>query len=139
MIETIRNVMTPNPVTVPSTVSIADAARAMREADVGTVIVLDGDQICGIVTDRDLVVRGLALGGDPAAPTLGKICSRKLTTVAPSDGVGEAVRLMQEKAIRRLPVVENGQVVGIVSIGDLARKLDRKSALGEISAAPPNR
>jgi CBS domain-containing protein len=106
---------------------------------VGTVIVLESDRICGIVTDRDLVVRGLAQGGDPAATTLGQICSRTLTTVAPSDAVGEAVRLMREKAIRRLPVVENGQVVGIVSIGDLARKLERKSALGEISAAPPNR
>jgi len=71
--------------------------------------------------------------------TLGEICSRELTTIPPTASVGDAVRLIRDKAIRRLPVVEeDGEVVGIVSLGDIAVARDRKSALGDISAAPPN-
>ena len=69
---------------------------------------------------------------------MGDICSRDLTTVAPTDSLGHAVTLMRDKAVRRLPVVEGGSVVGIVSIGDLAVDRDRRSALADISAAPPN-
>jgi CBS domain-containing protein len=138
MAKRIRDIMTPNPVTLPVTASLIDTAMAMRDADVGAVIVLEDGQICGIVTDRDIVVRGIASGNYPATVTLGEICSRELTTVAPTDRVEDAVRLMREKTIRRLPVVEHGQPVGIVSLGDLAIEKDPHSALGDISAAPPN-
>jgi CBS domain-containing protein len=84
------------------------------------------------------VVRILAEGRDPAATTLADISSHDLTTVSPEDSVEQAVQLMREKAIRRLPVVEDGRPVGIVSLGDLAVERDPDSALGEISAAPPN-
>lgn len=135
----IRHVMTPNPLALPATSLAIEAARAMRDSDIGDVVVLDGQQICGIVTDRDIVVRAVAEGLDPASTPLMDICSRELTTISPQDSVDKAVRLMREKAIRRLPVVENKRPVGIVSIGDLALEKDPNSALGKISAAPPNR
>jgi CBS domain-containing protein len=139
MMTTIRDVMTPNPITLPIAASLIDAALAMRDADVGAVIVLDNGHICGIVTDRDIVVRALANGNYPATTTLGEICSRELATISSTDTPENAVRLMRQKAIRRLPVVENGRPVGIVSIGDLAVERDRQSVLGDISAAPANR
>jgi CBS domain-containing protein len=139
MAKRIEDVMTPNPITLPATASLIDAAMAMRDADVGDVIVLEGEEICGIVTDRDIIVRAIASGNYPATVTLGEICSRELTTLSPTDSVEDALRLMREKAIRRLPVVEHGQPVGIVSLGDLAVTQEPHSALSNISAAPPNR
>jgi CBS domain-containing protein len=90
------------------------------------------------VTDRDLVIRGLAENCDPDRTTIGSICSAELCTVAPTDPVDKAVRFMRDRAVRRLPVVDDGQILGVVSIGDLAMELDERSALAEISAAPPN-
>jgi CBS domain-containing protein len=123
---------------MPSASTVAEAARRMREADIGDVIVLEDDRLYGIVTDRDIVVRTIAEGRDPATAKLGDICSRDMTTLNPTDTVEDAVRLMREKAIRRLPVVEKGKPVGIVSLGDLAVTQDPNSALGNISAASPN-
>jgi CBS domain-containing protein len=139
MPQLVRDVMTPNPVALQATSSLVEAALAMRDFDVGDVLVLDDGQICGIVTDRDIVVRGIAGGNYPATVKLGEICSRELTTLSPTDSVEDAVSLMRQKAIRRLPVVENGRPVGILSLGDLALEKDPHSALGDISAAPPNR
>jgi len=138
MAKRIQDIMTPSPVALSVTASLIDTAMAMRDADVGAVVVLENGQVCGIVTDRDIVVRGIASGSYPATVKLGEICSRELTTLAPTDSVEDAIRLMREKAIRRLPVVEHGQPVGIVSLGDLAIEKDPHSALGNISAAPPN-
>jgi len=135
----VRDVMTPNPIAMPATATAAEAAKAMRDRDVGNIIVLDEHRICGIVTDRDIVVRGLGAGRNPMQTKLGDICSRELTTVSPTDDVSTAIALMRDKAIRRLPVVENNRPVGIVSLGDLAVQRDQHSVLGEISAAPPNR
>jgi CBS domain-containing protein len=139
MSTTIRDVMTPNPVALPVTASVVDAALAMRDFDVGVVIVVEDGQVCGIVTDRDLVVRAIANGSYPATTKLAEVCSRELTTLSPTDTLEDAIRVMREKAIRRLPVVEDGQPVGIVSIGDLAVERDPHSVLADISAAPPNR
>jgi CBS domain-containing protein len=111
----------------------------MRANDIGDVIVVDDNgKLTGIVTDRDIVVRVVAEGRDPRATRLGDIASRELTVLAPDDPVERAVELMRERAIRRLPVVEQGKPVGIVSIGDLALDRDPDSALADISAAPPN-
>lgn len=134
----IQDVMQPNPVTMSAASLVMEAARAMRDADVGSIIVTEHDQTYGIVTDRDLVIRALAEGADWATVKLGDICSRELTVLSPTDTVETAVELMRDKAIRRLPVVENGTPVGIVSLGDLALERDPNSALGDISAAPPN-
>jgi CBS domain-containing protein len=109
-----------------------------RDAQIGDVMVIEHNQVCGIVTDRDIVVRTVAETRDPATTTLADICSHSLVTVTPTDSVEEAVRLIRTHAIRRLPVVGGGQAVGIVSLGDLAVERDPGSALGEISGAPPN-
>ena len=85
------------------------------------------------------MVRALAEGRDPARTTVGEICSRELTTLSPNDAIGDAEKTMRARAIRRLPVVEGGRPVGIVSLGDLAVERNPDSTLGGISAAPPNR
>ena len=136
---TIMDVMTPRPTTLPASASVLEAANAMRDANIGDIVVTDDGKICGIITDRDVVVRAIAERRDPAKTKLADICSQDLTTVSPTDSLDHAVQLMRQKAIRRLPVVENGRVVGIVSIGDLALERDPTSALSDISAAPSNR
>ena len=135
----VRDIMTPCPHTIQSIESVMNAAQLMRKSDIGDVIVVEDEQLFGILTDRDIVVRVLAEGRDPETTPVGDICSRELTTVRPTDSVGDVVRVMREKAIRRLPVVEeSGEVIGIVSIGDVAVERDRHSALADISKAPPN-
>jgi CBS domain-containing protein len=138
MTQHLRDLMTSNPVSLPGTTSVYEAACTMREADIGDVIVIEHNQVCGIVTDRDIVVRSVAEEQNLATTTLADICSHALLTVTPTDSVEHAVRLMRTHAIRRLPVVDGGKAVGIVSLGDLAVERDPDSALGEISAAPPN-
>ena len=138
MPERIEDVMTPQPTTLPGTASVQEAARAMRDQNIGDVIVIENNQVCGIVTDRDIVVRAVAEARDPATTTLADLCSHPLVTVTPTDSIEHAVQLMRSKAIRRLPVVDGGQAVGIVSLGDLAVERDPSSALGDISSAPPN-
>jgi CBS domain-containing protein len=138
MAQNIRDVMYANPITMSSTSTVAEAAHRMREDNIGDVIVLENDQLYGIVTDRDIVVRAIAGGRDPATAKLADICSRDMTTLSPTDTVEDAVRLMRDKAVRRLPVVEDGKPVGIVSLGDLAMTQDPHSTLGKISTASPN-
>ena len=138
MKQNIGEVMTPNPKALAQSATIMEAACAMRDNDIGDVVVLDNGRLCGILTDRDIVVRALAAGCDPYRTSVGEICSRALVTLAPEDSTGEAVRVMRERAIRRLPIEEHGRVVGIVTLGDVAVDADRRSALADISAAPPN-
>lgn len=133
--------MTPEPVTMIESDTIFDAARVMREEDIGDVIVLDDTsaRVKAIVTDRDIVIRAVADGQDPRETTLAGIASEELICVGPDDALDKAARVMRDKAIRRLPVIdEDGRAVGVVSLGDLALELDRRSALAEISAAPAN-
>lgn len=139
MPQRIAELMTKNPVTMDNTTDLQTAARAMRDHDIGDVVVTKPDgTLCGIVTDRDIVVRGIAEGVDPSSTTLDDVCNHNLVTVGSDDSVAAAVKAMEENAIRRLPVVDNDSLVGIVSLGDLAVERDRESALGEISAAPAN-
>jgi len=139
MAQYLREIMTQKPVTVQATDTVVAAARSMRDGNIGDVVVVENDQIQGILTDRDIVVRALAEGRDPARTTVGEICSRELTTLSPNDAIGDAEKTMRARAIRRLPVVEGGRPVGIVSLGDLAVERNPDSTLGGISAAPPNR
>lgn len=138
MAKRIRDVMTNDPRTLPASATLRDAAEEMRRADIGSVIVMKDGSICGIVTDRDLVVRGIAQGGTPET-SLADICSQDLVTLSPEQPVDEAVRLMRDRAVRRLPVEEGGRPVGIVSLGDLAIERDERSVLGQISAQPASR
>jgi CBS domain-containing protein len=137
--DTIRDVMSPQPRVVEAGATVLEAAQVMHREDIGDVLVLETDRPCGILTDRDIVVRVLAEGKDPSTTRVSEVCSRELTTVGPDDSVGQAVRLMREKAIRRLPVMERGEIVGMLTIGDIAVARDSRTALADISAAPPNR
>ncbi len=138
MVQSVKDVMTTDLVSCDASTPLADAATLMRDRDIGDVLVTDGNTLRGIVTDRDIVVRCLAEGGDLSRATLADACSADLTTVEPDTGVDEAAKVMRDRAIRRLPVVEGGKAVGIVSIGDLAVTGDPKSALAGISASAPN-
>ena len=133
----IGDVMTTAPVQVRPTSSVGEVAKIMREQDISSVVVADGDQVTGIVTDRDLVVRVLA-DERGAATMVGAAASGHPLCLSPQDDVDSAIRVMQTNAVRRVPVVENGHVVGIVSLGDLAALRDPDSVLGKISAAAPN-
>jgi CBS domain-containing protein len=139
MARQLRDIMTQKPVTLQTSDTVTAAARSMRDGNIGDVVVLEDGRIQGILTDRDIVVRALAEGRDPERTTVGQICSRELTTLSPDTPIEAAVKVMRDRAIRRLPVVEGERPVGIVSLGDLAVERDPESALGGISAAPPNR
>jgi CBS domain-containing protein len=111
----------------------------MRDNDIGDVLVVRNGKLHGIVTDRDLVVRVVAAGLDPERTNLDDICSAQVVVLAPDDSVNDAIHLMREHALRRLPVVgDDGKPLGIVSMGDLAVLRDPESALADVSAAPPN-
>jgi CBS domain-containing protein len=139
MAQMIKDVMTGNPLMLNRDATVQEAARAMRERDIGSVLVTDErQQLCGIVTDRDLVVRSIADGKDPASTQLREVCSEALTHLSPDDTVDNAIKLMAKKGIRRIPVIEGKRAVGVVSLGDLAIARDRDSVLAGISAAPPN-
>lgn len=137
MTTALRDVMTDTLTTVGPDATIAEAARLMREHDIGDVLVVDQDRLCGILTDRDIVVRCLAESGGPDSP-VGPACSPDVVTLTADSSVDDAISLMRDNALRRLPVVEGERPVGIVSLGDLAVENDPRSALGEISAAAPN-
>jgi CBS domain-containing protein len=137
--QTVKDVMTTNVVYLPSETSIGEAARTMREQDIGDVVVADGPSLAGLVTDRDIVVRAVAERRDPDTVTIGDIMTRELVTVRPDDTIQQAALLMRDRAIRRLLVVDDEQgLVGVVSIGDLAERIDPESVLGGISSADPN-
>ncbi|OLT22082.1 oxidoreductase [Actinomadura sp. CNU-125] len=138
MARKIRDIMTGSPTSVSPELDIVTVARAMRDEDIGAVLVAEGDEMQGLVTDRDLVVRGLAAGDDPRQVKIGGLASRATATIGPDDTTDKAAQLMRERSVRRLPVVEDGRPVGIVSIGDLAVEKDSESALADISAARPN-
>ncbi|MFJ8146668.1 CBS domain-containing protein [Streptomyces sp. NPDC096048] len=138
MTQYVRDIMTGDPVTVEPQTSVTAVARIMRDQDLGTVLVTDGDELRGLVTDRDLVIRSVAEGGDPEQTTVAGACSDDVVTVRPDEELNHAVELMREHAVRRVPVVDDGRPVGIVSLGDLAMERDPESALGDISVARPN-
>jgi CBS domain-containing protein len=127
--------MTDEVVLVSSTTTLGEAAQYMRDRDIGDVVVQDAPGVQGIVTDRDIVIRAAAEGLSPDEVTVGEICTTDLATLRPDDPIDRAIQLMRERAVRRLPVVEEGLIVGVVSLGDLAIERDRGSALADISAA----
>ena len=138
MAQSIRDVMTSNPTTCDHTASVTEAAKAMRDQGIGNVVVTKDGTPCGIVTDRDIVVKAVADGRNPGDCSLDDVCSHELVTVTPDDTVDRAVELMREKAIRRLAVMEGGRLTGMVSLGDLAIEGTGEKALDDISAAPTN-
>lgn len=135
----VENVMSTTVYTLPSTASCAEACREMREHDIGDVLVMEDDgSLCGVVTDRDIVVRVLAEQRDPTTTRLKDVCSQNIVTIDSSAAVHDAMTLMAKHAVRRVPVMSNGHAIGMLSLGDLAQVRDPSSVLGAISSAPPN-
>jgi CBS domain-containing protein len=128
----IRDVMTADPQSVGSGTSVVDAARVMRDTDTGIVPIADGDRLVGVVTDRDIAVKVVAHGRDPQATTVDDIASTNLVTIDPEQDLDEALRLMAQHQVRRLPVTEeDGRLAGIVSQADVARHAKAKQT-GEV-------
>jgi len=129
----VRDVMTPGPIGVDYDQSVGEAARAMRDWGVGAILVVSNGSLYGLVTDRDLVVRAVAEERGADEP-VGPLSSANLIGVDADADVHEAMRLMRQHGVRRLPVLEGGQVAGIVSLGDLAMQDEPDLAFAQLSA-----
>lgn len=139
MTRTIREIMTGDPETLPADRPIVEAARMMRDHDIGDVLVMDGDRLRGVLTDRDITIRVVADDKVPQDTTVGDACSPAPATARPDEDAEQAARVMRDHAIRRLPVVDGGgKVLGVVSLGDVAVDRDADSALADISTSEPN-
>jgi CBS domain-containing protein len=124
MAQTIREFMTKNPRTVSPDQTIQDAAKIMRDEDTGVVPITESDNLAGVITDRDIVIRAVAEGRD-GQTTVREVASQDVVTIDPQQDLDEALRLMAQHQVRRLPVVEeDGRLVGIVSQADVARHGD---------------
>jgi CBS domain-containing protein len=139
----VRSVMTADPECVTESDSVRDAARIMKNEDTGVVPVLSGKKIIGMITDRDIVVRGIADGKDIGTATVRDLMTRNVHSVREDADINDALQLMREGEIRRVPVVnEREEIVGIVSIGDISVDTNQAGKVGrtieDISEAPPN-
>jgi CBS domain-containing protein len=127
----VRHVMTEAPRSLSEDMTAADAAGIMRNFDVGVVPVVRDDELVGLVTDRDLVLRVVAERADPSAIRLGDIATASPVTVSPDAKLSDARELMANHRVRRLPVLKSGALVGILSLGDLALSDRSERAVGE--------
>jgi CBS domain-containing protein len=139
----VRDVMTANPECVSERDSLRDVARIMKDQDTGVVPVVDGKKIIGLITDRDIVVRGIAEGRDVSSLKVNEIMSKSVRSVKEDTPVSEVLDLMSSAEIRRVPVVNgNNELVGIISLGDIATNSNQDGRVGKavesISEAPPN-
>jgi CBS domain-containing protein len=134
----VREVMSTAPETVDVETSIRDAAEKMRVADIGNVVVTENGQVKGIVTDRDIAVRAVSEGRDPDTTIVGDVMTAAPVTISPNESVKEAIDLMHQHDIRRLPVVENGRPVGVVALADVSMSPRTQPLVADISTAPPN-
>jgi CBS domain-containing protein len=122
MVNTARDIMTQNPECVQESQTLVDAARKMRDLDVGALPVCgDDDRLKGIITDRDIVIKCLAEGGNPANTTAGSLCEGKPVTIGADDPLEEVLSTMGEYQVRRLPVIDGHRLIGITSEADIAR------------------
>jgi CBS domain-containing protein len=134
----VRDIMSPAPVCMAPDESVSAAALAMKQHGIGTVLVVADGRLSGLVTDRDITVRVLAEDRDPRTTPVGDICGAELATLGPDDDVERASLLVRERAVRRIPVLQDGAPVGVVSVGDLALEKDANPALSGVSAVPPS-
>jgi CBS domain-containing protein len=136
MAKKIREVMTPAPETIQADQPATEAAKKMKEADAGMIPVMRNGNLLGTVTDRDIVLRVVAEGKDPQSTPVGEIASTDLVTVMPDEDLDAALQKMAKHQVRRLPVVEEGRLIGVVAQADVAREGDEKEvghAVEEIS------
>jgi CBS domain-containing protein len=117
----VRELMTSDPSTIDANQSVSDAAKLMRDEDAGIAPVVDGERLVGVLTDRDIAIKIVAEGRDPQATNVREIASTDVVTIDPQQDLDEALRLMAQNQVRRLPVVEeDGRLVGIVAQADVA-------------------
>jgi CBS domain-containing protein len=123
--KSIKDTMTSNPCSIDADKPVSYAAKMMRDEDVGLAPIVEGDRLVGTLTDRDIAVRVVAEGRDAESTTVREVASRDVVTVNPEQGLDEALSLMAEHQVRRLPVVEeNGRLVGVVAQADVAEHAD---------------
>lgn len=135
---TVRDVMTKDPVALSSDSSVTEAAKAMKDFRIGSVVVMEQDKPCGIVTDRDITVRAVATGSDPATTKLADICTKDLAVVRPDQSVEDAIQVMKSHDVKRVVVMTDTKLEGIVSLGDLASRGVDEDLQDDLSRAEPN-
>jgi CBS domain-containing protein len=134
MAKSIRDAMTENPRSIGQSASVVEAARLMREEHIGSLPITDEEKLVGMITDRDITTRVVAEAADPKMTPVEDVYSRDLISVEPDEDLEEALQLMARHQVRRLPVVEDGRLVGIVSQADIALRENEKKT-GELVEA----
>ena len=134
MANSVRDAMTADPRSIGKSVSVVEAARLMREQDIGSLPITDDEQLVGMITDRDITMRVVAEAADPNATSVEDVYSRDLISVEPDNDLEEALGLMARHQVRRLPVVEDGRLVGIVAQADIALS-ETETKTGELVEA----
>ena len=122
----VRELMTTAPVTVEPDATLGEVAVLMKQEDCGSIPVVEDGRLVGIVTDRDIVIRGVAAGSDPKTQRVSTVMSADPVTISPDDDLTDAEKVMADRQIRRLPVVENGKLVGIIVTAQIARAADKR-------------
>jgi len=136
MVNSVRDAMTENPRSIGASASVVEAARLMRDEHIGSLPITDDEELVGMITDRDITTRVVAEAADPKMTSVGDVVSRDLISVEPDENLEEAVQLMASHQVRRLPVVENGRLVGIVAQADVALTLrENEQRTGELVEA----
>jgi len=136
MAKSVRDAMTENPRSIGASASVVEAARLMRDEHIGSLPITDDEELVGMITDRDITTRVVAEAADPKMTSVGDVVSRDLISVKPDEDLEEAVQLMASHQVRRLPVVENGRLVGIVAQADVALTLrENEQRTGELVEA----
>jgi CBS domain-containing protein len=136
MAKSVRDAMTQNPRSIGVSASVVEAARLMRDQHIGSLPITDGEELVGMITDRDITTRVVAEAADPKTTSVGNVSSRDLISVKPDDDLEDAVQLMASHQVRRLPVVEDGRLVGIVAQADIALNFrENEQRIGELVEA----
>jgi CBS domain-containing protein len=136
MAKSVRDTMTADPRSIGASASVVEAARLMREEHIGSLPITDDEKLVGMITDRDITTRVVAEAADPKSTSVGDVYSRDIISVEPDKDLEEALQLMAHHQVRRLPVVENGRLVGIVAQADIALTLkENETKTGELVEA----
>ena len=137
----VRDVMSTDLDMVSPSSKVADAARNMRDSNVGSMPVVDQQKLVGIITDRDITIRVAADGAAPHDVMVKEVMSSDLVTIGPEQTLAEAAKIMSQNQVRRLPVVENGKLIGMLALGDVslepATRQEAAEALSDISKPTP--
>jgi CBS domain-containing protein len=134
MANSVRDAMTEDPRSIGASASVVEAARLMREDDIGSLPITDDEKLVGMITDRDITTRVVAEAADPGMTAVGDVYSRDLISVEPDKDLEEALQLMARHQVRRLPVVENGRLIGIIAQADIALS-ENETKTGELVEA----